>query len=80
MLVGAPIHTKFAWLALTSTGSSRSASIRWARSRITAARRRSTSAPPIFSAWATAAWVSAFTPSTGAIASSSCVEACEPTA
>ena len=73
-----PSQTKLAWLASTSTGSSRSASSSRARSRITDARRRSTSAPPIFSAWSTAAWVSAFTPSTGEIASSSLVDAVEP--
>ena len=50
---------------------------RW-RSRATASRRRSISASPFRSACSTAAWVSAFTPSTGAIAASS--RASEPTA
>ena len=73
-------QTKFAWLSATSTGSSRSASSSRSRSRRTEARRRSTRARAILSAWSIAAWVSAFTPSTGAIASSTRAEPGAPTA
>ena len=54
----------------TSTRSLRSPSTARPRSRLTVRRRRSISPSPIFSVCSTAAWVSAFTPSTGATASS----------
>ena len=80
LMPGTLSQTKLAWLSVASIGSSRSAPSRRPRSRITDPRRRSTSGPPIFRAWLIAAWVSAFTPSTGAIASSSLLDAVEPTA
>ena len=58
---------KLAWLGSASTGRSPSASNSRARSRDTASRRRVSSASPAWSAYSTAACVSAFTPSTGAI-------------
>jgi hypothetical protein len=71
---------KLAWLGSASTGSSRMASSSRRRSRITDNRRRSTSGPPILSAWSTADWVRALTPSTGAMRSSSSAASTDPTA
>ena len=72
-------QTKLPWLGPASTGSPGIAASRRLRCSITRLRRRSTSPSPSYSAYSIATWVSALTPSGGAIASSSREASVEPT-
>src|SRR6185436_724593 len=79
LIPSARSQTKFAWLSGISTGMSSIASRTRLRCSITVARRRWRSRSPILSAWSTAACVSAFTPSIGAIEARSEVAEGAPT-